>query len=72
MLDDQGEAVRRAGRPLRWREAAELAVLREGMNLAPETGAVFVPAVVGRDLDGLAPRLARSSLDVLEALLELE
>jgi hypothetical protein len=72
LLDDRGEAVRRAGRRTGWRDAAERAVLREGMNLAPETGAVFVPGVIGRDLDGLALRLARSSLDVLEVLFELE
>jgi hypothetical protein len=72
LLDDRGEAVRQAGRPPGWRDAAERTVLREGMNLAPETGAVFVPAVVGRDLDDLALRVARSSLDVLEALLELD
>ena len=72
MLDDRGEAVRRAGRPPGWRAAAEHAVLHRGMNLAPESGTVFVPAVVGRELDDLALRLARSSLDVLETLLELE
>ena len=42
------------------------------MNVSPATGAVFVPAVGRVDLDDLAHRLARSSLDVLEALVELE
>jgi hypothetical protein len=33
---------------------------------------VFVPAVGAADLDALADRLARSCLDVLEALVELD
>ena len=35
------------------------------------TGTVFVPAVGDRDLDG-ARRVASASLDVLEALVELD
>ena len=72
LLDDRGEAVRRAGRRSGWQDAAERVVLREGMNLASETGAVFVTAVVEPWLDEVSLRLARSSLDVLEALFELE
>jgi hypothetical protein len=33
---------------------------------------VFVPGIIGRDLEGVALRLARASLDVLEALLALD
>ena len=72
MLDDRGEAVRRAGRRTGWRSAAEAAARREGMNVSPASGAVFVPAAGRVDLDDLAHRLARSSLDVLEALVELD
>jgi hypothetical protein len=72
LLHDRGEAVTRSGRPQGWAEAAERAVRRSGMNVSPTTGAVFVPASGGRDLDDLALRLARSSLDVLEALVDLD
>jgi hypothetical protein len=72
LLDDRGEAVRRAGRPAGWVTAAEAAARREGMNVSPTNGVIFVPAVGRVDLDDLAHRLARSSLDVLEALVELD
>jgi hypothetical protein len=42
------------------------------MNVSPVTGSVFVPAVRSRDLDDLAVRLAQGSLDVFDALLELD
>ncbi len=72
LLDDRGEAVHRAGRPAGWATAAEAAARREGMNVSPTSGAVFVPAVGRVDLDDLAHRLARCSLDVLQALVELD
>jgi hypothetical protein len=72
LLSDRGEAVNRSGRPAGWAETAERAVRRTGMNVSPTTGAVFVPAAGARDLDDLALRLARASLDVLEALLGLD
>jgi hypothetical protein len=72
LLEDGGEAVQLSGRPVGWQEVAERAVRRSGMNVSRVTGAVFVPAVGGRDLDDLAVRLARASLEVLEALVELE
>lgn len=72
LLTDHGEAVVRSGRPAGWMDAAERAVRRMGMNVSPTTGAVFVPAAGGRDLDDLALRLARASLDVMEALVELD
>jgi len=72
LLEDGGESVRRAGSPSGWAAAAEQAVRRSGMNVSASTGAVFVPAVGARDLDDLAARLARASLEVYEALVELE
>jgi hypothetical protein len=64
--------VRRAGSPKGWEEVAERAVRRSGMNVSCTTGTVFVPAVARRDLEALTLRLAQSSLDVLDALLELD
>jgi hypothetical protein len=72
VLEDGGEAVRLAGRPAGWQDAAERAVRRSGMNVSRATGAVYVPATGDRDLDDLAVRVARASLEVLEALVELE
>ena len=72
LLEDGGEAVRRAGRPTGWEDVADRTVRRSGMNVSHSTGVVFVPAVARRDLESLALRLARSSLDVLEALVELD
>ena len=72
LLTDRAAAVNRSGRPAGWAETAERAVRRTGMNVSPTTGAVFVPAAGARDLDDLALRLARASLDVLEALLALD
>ena len=72
LLSDRGEAVNRSGRPDGWADTAERAVRRTGMNVSSTTGAVFVPAAGARDLDDLALRLARASLDVLDALLGLD
>ena len=68
LLEDGGEAVRRAGRPAGWEDVADRTVRRSGMNVSRSTGAVYVPTVAQRDLEALVLRLARSSLDVLEAL----
>ena len=70
-LDDRGAAVRKAGRPRGWLEVAERLVTEEGLNVN-RAGILFVPAVEGRDLAGLAVRLADVSLAVYGALLELE
>jgi hypothetical protein len=70
LLSDRGGAVARAGRRHGWLETAERAVRRSGMNVA-RSGEVFVPAVESRDLEDLADRLSRASLEVLEALVEL-
>ena len=71
LLDDGGGATTRAGRRRGWLEAAERAVRLSGMNVS-RTGVVFVGANERRDLEALALRLARTSLDVLEALVELD
>ena len=71
LLDDGGGATRRAGRRRGWFDAAERAVRRSGMNVS-RMGVVFVGANERRDLEGLALRLAQASLDVLEALVELD
>lgn len=70
-LDDGGGAVARAGRRQGWLDAAERTVRRSGMNVS-RTGVVFVGANDRRDLEALALRLAHASLDVLEALVELD
>jgi hypothetical protein len=72
LLEDTGEAVRRAGRRRGWEEVAERTVRRSGMNVSRVTGSVFVPAVRGCDLDDLAMRVAQGSLDVFDTLLELD
>jgi hypothetical protein len=45
-------------------------VEREGLNVS-RAGAVFVPAVEGRDLGRLAVKIAATSVAVHDALLEL-
>jgi hypothetical protein len=42
------------------------------MNVSRTTGAVFVPAVEGRDLESLATRVAAAALDVDEAIIETD
>ena len=72
-LSDSGAAVRKAGidrLSRRQREAAALAAASEGMNVSG-LGAVFVPAVEGRDIADLAFRLADASRAVHEVLVEL-
>jgi hypothetical protein len=68
-LDDGGAALERAGRPSGWQEVAERVVAEQGMNVG-RTGAVFVGAVEGRDIDALAARLAACSVAVHDAVLE--
>jgi hypothetical protein len=70
-IDDRGEAVRRAGRPPGWLAAARAAVKRDALNVN-RAGVVFVQAVEGRDIDGLARRIAATSAAVYDALLELD
>jgi hypothetical protein len=71
-IDDNGEAWRRAAASGREAlAAAERVVAAEGFNVN-RSGVVFVPAVEGRDIDGLATRLAGCSRAVHAALFELE
>ena len=69
LLTDRGRAVAKGGKPPGWLEVAERAA--EPMNVDRQ-GAVFVPAVEGRDLELLLVRLADSSRAVHEALLALD
>lgn len=69
-IDDQGAAVRLAGNPAGWLEAAERVVDAHAFNVN-RRGLVFVPAVEGKDLARLAWRLAAASVAVYEELLEL-
>jgi hypothetical protein len=71
-IDDDGQAWRKArasGRAALAR--AEQVVTDEGFNVT-RSGVVFVPAVEGRDIDGLAARLADCSRYLHAALLELD
>jgi ankyrin repeat protein len=70
-IDDMGTAVAITGRPPGWRQAAERAVQAVGWNINRD-GVVFMPAVEGRDIDGLVKRTAEASVAVLEAILEIE
>jgi hypothetical protein len=71
-IDDNGEAWRRAGvSGSEALAAAERVVATEGFNVN-RSGVVFVPAVEGRDIDGLATRLAGCSRAVHAALFELD
>ena len=67
-LDVGGRAVAKAGRSTGWLDVAREA--GEPMNVG-RNGAVFVPAVEGRDLASLLVRLAEASRAVHEALLDL-
>ena len=68
-LSDRGRAVEKAGKPERWREAAERAVLPMNVD---RSGHVFVGAFEGRDIWSLLVRLADASRAVHEAVLVLD
>jgi len=71
-LDDRRAAARLAGLPPGWREAAhEVVVERFRLNV-DRSGGVFVPSVHPETHDELIPRLARASLALYLALLELD
>jgi hypothetical protein len=72
LFTDDGAAVARAGKPPGWREAAELPVLEDSLNLS-RAGAVFVPAVGSRfNVDELVARVANVSLGVYQEILDLD
>ena len=68
VISDQGRGVAKAGKPEGWLGVAEPAA--EPMNV-DRSGNVFVPAVVGRDLQDLVVRLADASRAVHEAVVGL-
>lgn len=70
-IDDRGEGVERAGRPPGWLAIAESVVERHNLNVN-RRGVVFVPSVLGRDIESLARRVAEASLAVHGAVLELD
>lgn len=70
-VDDLGGAVAAAGTPDGWLSIAEAVVASDGLNVN-RRGVVFVPAVEGRDIDALVARVARASLALHGALLELD
>jgi hypothetical protein len=70
-LSDEGRAIALAGRPPGWRAAAQRVVDEAALNLARD-GRIFVAINMGRDLDELAARVAATSADVYDAVLDLE
>lgn len=70
-MDDEGEAVRRAGKPEGWFELAERIVAEEGMNVN-RAGRVFVVFGPGRDEKDIEGRLAQTALAVYQRLLDLD
>jgi hypothetical protein len=70
-LHDGGRAIALAGRPPGWRTAAKRVVDDAALNIARD-GRIFVLVNMGRDLDELAARLAETSADVYDAVLDLQ
>jgi hypothetical protein len=70
-IDDLGAAVDLTGKPPGWLETARRVVSEHGWNVN-RAGVVFVPAVEGRDIDALVNRTAEVSVEVLDALLDLD
>jgi hypothetical protein len=73
-IDDDGEAIRRAGRPPGWYEAADRVAAAEGMNVQRATGRVFVGygRRTGHEDAEIERRLAETALSVYHAVLDLE
>ena len=69
-VDDDGEAVRSAERPVGWYATAEEVVRDDALNVN-RRGVVFVPVVEGRDVAALALRVAETSARLYGELLEL-
>ena len=70
-IDDGRGAIELAGRPPGWIEAAHGVIEELGMNVN-RGGLVFVQGFVGRDIEGLAKKLAHSSVAVYASVLELD
>jgi hypothetical protein len=73
-MDDEGEAMRRAGRPAGWYEVADRIAAAEGMNVQRSTGRVFVGYGVrsGHDDAEIEHRLAETVLRVYHGVLDLD
>ena len=73
-MDDEAEAVRRAGRPSGWFEVADRIAAAEGMNVQRSTGRVFVSYGIrsGHDDAEIERRLAETVLRVYHGVLDLE
>jgi hypothetical protein len=71
LVTDDGTAVRLAGKPHGWRDAAERVVDEAYLNIS-RAGAVFVPSVYPGYVDELVERVADASLAVYEAVLDLD
>jgi hypothetical protein len=70
-IDDDGRAVRFAGKPRGWLPVAERVVEEFSLNVN-RRGVVLVGTVYPDWVDPLASRIAEASLAVYEALLELD
>jgi hypothetical protein len=70
-IDGLGGAVTGPGTPPGWMAVAERVVAEEGLNVN-RPGRVFASVIEGRDLDALVMKVARTSLAVHAALLELD
>jgi hypothetical protein len=74
LFSDLGRAVAAAGRPRGWREAAARVADEHVVNIS-RSGVVSLPAVEARDrawIVSLPGRVARASVALYEALLDLE
>src|SRR5918992_4620200 len=73
-MDDEGEAIRRAGRPAGWYEVADRIAASEGMNVQRSTGRVFVGYGVrsGHDDAEIEHPLPETVLRVFHSLLGLD
>ena len=70
-VTDDGEAVRRAGRPPRWRDAVERVLDEFDVNISRE-GVVSLPVVaVGPGEEEIVQRIEQASLSLYQELLEL-
>ena len=70
-IDDQGEAVRLAGKPPGWLEVARAVVEEDALNVN-RAGVVFVSTFREDSVEPLAQRIGATSKAVYDALLELD
>ncbi len=70
-VTDDGEAVRLAGRPARWRDAVDRVLDEYDVNITRD-GVVCLPVVaVGPGEEAIVQRIAQASLSLYQELLEL-